>query len=159
MQVLHEDKDRKVIPRWRDFRRQLITREFEPIGALEQPIVLPREFLDEKLIAWKENKNLTYATDLVSSAIVLGRKDEVKNAAKYILKKPVKNNETSHRIAKYALGIKNELNTELSPKALDIQTKRQMIHSLKDKLKKENKNVFLWNDLALLYESLGFYEQ
>lgn len=160
MQVIHEDKDRKIIPRWRSFHRELITGELKPLKQLEEPITLPKEFLDEKIESWRENKTLTHATDLVSSALVLGHESEVIEAAKFILSKPQKGNEVSHTIAKRALGIEVENDDiELCPEVLDIKQNRKKIHDLKIQLQDEPRNVFILNDIALLYESLGFYEQ
>jgi tetratricopeptide (TPR) repeat protein len=160
MQVLHEDKDRKIIPRWRSFHRELITGELKPLKQLEEPIKLPKEFLDEKIESWRENKTLTHATDLVSSALVLGHESEVIDAAKFILSKPQKGNEISHIIAKRALGIEVENDDiNISPEILDIKQDRKKIHELKMRLQEEPRNVFILNDIALLYESLGFQEQ
>lgn len=160
MQVLHEDKERKVIPRWRSFHRQLIAGEMKPLRQLEKPIKLSRVFLDEKLDSWNENKTLTHATDLVSAAIVLGCEAEVLDAAKFILSQPQKRNEVAHIIAKRALGIETKCNDlQLRPEVLDVDRNRQKIHNLKVRLYEEPRNVFLWSDLALIYESLGFYNQ
>jgi Flp pilus assembly protein TadD len=160
MQVLHEDKDRKVIPRWRSFRRELITGELKPLTPLEKPIKLPLEFLDEKFNSWKENKTVTHATDLVSSAIVLGRESEVADIAKFILSKPQKGNEVAHIIAKHALGIETKHDDiDHCTEILDVEKGRQAIRDLKIQLQDEPKNIFIWNDIALLYESLGFQKQ
>jgi len=160
MQVLHEDKERKVIPRWRSFHRQLISGETKPLRQLEKPIKLSRDFLDEKLDSWNENKTLTHATDLVSAAIVLGYEAEVLDAAKFILSQPQKRNEVAHIIAKRALGIETKCNDlQLRPEVLDVDRNRKKIHNLKVRLHEDPRNVFLWNDLALIYESLGFYHQ
>lgn len=160
MQVLHEDKDRKIIPRWRSFQRQLLIGELKPLEPLKEPIKLPRDFLDEKLKSWSENKTLTYATDLVSAAIVLGRESEAVDAAKFILSKPKERNEVAHIVAKHALGIENKCNDiEINTDKLDVERNKQDIHKLKIRLYKEPRNVFLWSDLALLYESLGIYKK
>ncbi len=160
MQVLHEDKERKIIPRWRSFHRQLVMGEFKPLIQLEEPIKFPSEFLDEKLNSWKKNKTITHATDLVSSAIVLGRESEVADVAKFILSKSRRGNEVARIVAKYALGIKDkDDDVDLRPEKLDVEKNRQTVHKLKIKLQEEPRNIFLCNDIALLYESLGFQDQ
>ena len=80
-----EDKDRKVIPGWRDSLTTATKGELDSLGSLNQTPLSDRDFFAEKLNAWKTSKGLSQAAELVASAIVLKREDEAIEAAKAIL--------------------------------------------------------------------------
>ena len=86
MDLENAEKNRKVIPRLRDFKTTLI------LGELHSPVrggVINNIFLnasvEDELEAWENNRTLSFATDLVGSGFVLGLTDAVQEAADFIL--------------------------------------------------------------------------
>ncbi len=89
MDAIHDEKRRQVIPRWRDFHKTVTLGE---LGTLKE--ALPRnleEFVnvyEDKLRDWKVFKTTSFASDLLSTALILGKRDgEVEKAAEFLLSK------------------------------------------------------------------------
>jgi|GEM_PF-2381533 hypothetical protein len=85
MASLTKNINRNVVPNWRDYRT---TAELGEIGGYkvtntEIPLFSINDYID----AWKENKTIPYAGDLISAGIMNGKKNnsEVINAAKFII--------------------------------------------------------------------------
>src|SRR5713226_9223122 len=76
---------RHVIPRWRDSNSAAAQGELDPLTATVPEAPVTEDFLQQKLADWSENRTLVYAADLVASGLVLGRVEEVKDAATFIL--------------------------------------------------------------------------
>ena len=84
MPGMNEDRARQVVPRWRSFSDTVLYGELASLKPLPGPRFTD-EMLAKLLDEWKERQTLSVATDLVSSAIILGRHSVARDAAEFIL--------------------------------------------------------------------------
>src|SRR6266446_5059987 len=85
MSLALEQKDRRVIPRWRDFRTTVQSGDLNGGSPDTVKAIEAGRYFDEKLSAWQLSPSIETAADLVSSALVLGRHDEAAEAARFLL--------------------------------------------------------------------------
>ena len=83
--MLHEDKERKIIPRWRGFSTTLEIGELYPVHVLKKRRPIPNDILAIKRKEWEENHSISFAADLMSTGVAFGEEDCVKDAAEFIL--------------------------------------------------------------------------
>lgn len=85
MASFNEIDKRNVLPNWRSYIKTAISGEFQ--SSNKQTFIVPLFPLDEYIFAWKENRDIPYASDLVSAAMTNGQtgKSEVIEAAKFII--------------------------------------------------------------------------
>jgi hypothetical protein len=83
---IFENKDRRVIPNWRSFKKTVHLGELDNINLNTKSIEPPLS-IDHYIEDWKENKTLSYAGDLMSAASLNGHKknDIVLTAAKFVI--------------------------------------------------------------------------
>src|SRR5262245_40734789 len=110
MAKLYEDKNRKVVPRWRRFSTTLSLGELDHPSREKPPINLPAESFSARLAEWHEHATISYASDLLSCAIVVGKTAEVRKAAEQILSTDRVELAFARGVAERALG--------LSPKSI-----------------------------------------
>jgi len=105
MANIFEEKDRRVIPNWRSFKRTVSLGELNSstlIKAEKNEILFP---LDDYIFDFKKNLSLPHAGDLISAAIsngIVEHKDVI-NAAKFILSKKTLATNTQITLAKQIL--------------------------------------------------------
>src|SRR4051794_22291117 len=88
MALLHEDKDRRVIPRWRQFSEAQELGEVTSLGSSDRTGEIQKAGNPDfqlRLTDWQEQRTAGVAADLLSSAMVLGRLEEARGAAELIL--------------------------------------------------------------------------
>ena len=79
------DRPRNVIPRWRNFTNTVELGELgTPIGGQQSKSELPPD-LAHRLSNWRPTDAPVYSADLLSSALVAGRREAVVDAAKKLL--------------------------------------------------------------------------
>ncbi|MBC8471535.1 MAG: hypothetical protein H8D56_18895 [Planctomycetes bacterium] len=159
MSVLHEDKERKIIPRWRGFYTTLEIGELYPIHVLKKRRPIPNDILAIKRKEWEENHSISFAADLMSTGVAFGEEDCVKDAAEFILSNNMRLSETTKAIANHVLKVKPKEKLGDNEIESDEFSVRRQIHDLRLQLYDEPRNSFLWTNIALLYASLGFAEQ
>ncbi len=88
MASFNEIGKRNVLPNWRNYSKTVSVGEFQ--SPIKQNSIVPLFPLDEYIFAWKENKSIPFASDLVSAAITNGQmtESEVIDAAKFIISHP-----------------------------------------------------------------------
>jgi tetratricopeptide (TPR) repeat protein len=160
LSAILKERDRKVIPRWRDSQVTLITGELGSVGA--PPELQPRDdaFFDTKKREWKNKQSVPLATDLVGSAFVLGREPEAVEAARFI----ISNGKNASLIAKdLAMKVLHPGMSKHSPgihiDRPDNNNIRRKVHDLRVRSTKEPRNALLWVDLALQYTLLDEREK
>lgn len=161
MSVLHEDKERKIIPRWRGFYTTLEIGELYPVHVLNKRRPISKDILAIKRKEWEENRSISFAADLMSTGVAFGEEDYVKDAAEFILSNNKKLSETTKTIANHVLMIKPKeklVDNEIESEEFTFRVRRQ-IHDLRMQLYDEPRNSFLWTNISRLYANLGFEEQ
>lgn len=156
MAVFIDQKERNIIPRWRDFRTTISIGELNPSGTANESTLPAGDFLADKLQAWNENKTVSFATDLLGAAFVLGRQQEAEEAAKFILLPESGASSAARSLAKRIVvpeSHEETIDEEVIPES-EEQTHRQ-IHLLRRRLGDEPRNPILLVDLAREYTLLG----
>ena len=157
MTVIHETKDRKIIPRWRDFRTTLLTGELDPVGIAKPPHKHRPASLASRILAWRTNQSPSFAADLVASAFVLGEEDEpeVKEAARFLLSRNTASSEAAQLLSRRILDVETAaLSSENLPK-LTVDDLHSRLRLLRRRAREEPRNALLWADMALAYATLG----
>jgi len=154
-----EDKDRKVIPRLRSFRTTFALGELDSAGVFREAAYMGYEAsLETKIQAWKENRTVSFAADLVSAALVLQRPDEAKEAARFLMARnseaPLAAREVAQRILATEEGdVQPRVVVDVSlPHADQIFDRIRLMRS---RLRNEPRNSILWVELARAYALVG----
>ena len=147
MAVIYEDKDRKIVPRWRGALLTAALGELSTTLAPKRDLPNP-EFLRKRREDWERNRQIAYATDLVSAAFVCGQESLAQDAAEFVVKNQDKATPSAVRIAKKVLG------EDSSPTPENIDS-RIMIRNLRRRTVQDPHNAIAWTDLALNYTIQG----
>jgi tetratricopeptide (TPR) repeat protein len=152
--MLNELTDRKILPRWRNFRTTVA------LGELSSPhdqVVAPQDsgFLAARIFDWEQNPTPFVASDLVSIAFVVGKPEMAAAAAQFIVDNPSACPDASVRLAKLILNPKSLswAIPELEEENEEVLHRR--IHKIKRRLQDESRNSILWVELSRLYTIAG----
>ena len=146
-----EQKDRHVIPRWRDFKTTLALRELEnskdsePIGSDD------KEAIARRVEEFQVDHDIWHAADLLSSAFVVGDLESADLARKFIL-----SNRTGapEALVSFASRTSYEgVQTDFSSLGEDAQ--RRLIQKMRARLRNEPRNAILWVELSRLCSLQG----
>lgn len=160
MGVKHPETERRIVPRWHSFAATIRRGELSPLGDVHKGLQDARGDFEEKWTAWHRSRSVSYATDLVGSALVLDRPDQVKEAAQFIRNYP-----------RASLAAKTLAERVLDPNYLPLaedvpdirETGRQTIwariRNLRQRLTNDPRNAMAWCDLALDYAVLGIHSR
>lgn len=167
MASFNEIDRRNVLPNWRSYIKTAISGEFQ--SSNKQNFIIPLFPLDEYLFAWKENRSIPYASDLVSAAMTNGQtgKLEVIEAAKFIIAHSEDCSETQVICAQSILSdnksknIRNDIG--LSDKLLCLKDKdtryRESIRILRQQNFLFPYNAINYCELARYYANLGQWDK
>lgn len=164
MATFLEDKDRNVIPRWREYRTTAALGELDPLDSARDLGQGGEEYLRSKVRSWELNRSLSYAADLMGAALVLGRPVEARDAASYLLSPASGASKLLRRHAGQYLSLKSDDVSdvpELVPGTAEQLTERsrKRVHELRNRLKAEPRNVVALVDLSREYTVLGLNEK
>jgi tetratricopeptide (TPR) repeat protein len=143
-----EDKNRKIIPRWRQSR--LTTELGELVSFVKRRAgPSPQSALLEKIEEWRRKQTLPLAAEVVGAAIVLGREHEAEEAARFII---TAGTEAPLPVRELAAVI-------IEPKRADasdaIERPSAQIRVIRGRLRDNPNNAVAWVDLSREYASLG----
>jgi tetratricopeptide (TPR) repeat protein len=153
------DKDRKIIPRWRDARTAIESNEFNsPVSKLKRVRSIDTS-LEGRIRAWQWKPSIVTAADLVSSAVALGRIADAKLAAEFLLQPQSTATITVKRLAHRILGegfVDEKVGpVDLPAFAVHEESVRGEIGRLRRAIQDTPRNSFLWVDLSRSYATLG----
>jgi tetratricopeptide (TPR) repeat protein len=129
--------------------------ELQPLEESRDAAIISPQALTENIRAWGENKTLSFATDLVSSAFVVGLPDAAREAAKLVLDDKWGAGEIAKRIARSLLSAPSESTASESPRRPGQDDLYSEIHLNRQTLQKDPRNPLVWLDLARTYTILG----
>lgn len=161
--MLIEDKDRKVIPRWRDSRTSAALGEMDSLSVRDDKPESPEALVAQKVREWKTHRSVSFASDVVATALSVGLEDaDADEAAGFVADHP-EAPPIAKAVAKRFLG-SDELSAHLLEEVtlespLELGERRHRIHRLRKYLIDSPRNVLARADLALEYASLGMAEQ
>jgi tetratricopeptide (TPR) repeat protein len=163
MAIFWERKDRKVIPRLRDFDSTIANGEFTPLNQIEITKDFNKNLIKEQINDWRANKEGGFAADLLSSAFVLGLESEPETiqAAEFILANaneyPFPLKQLAERIS---IGNATQMTlTAESSDGVNLEIYSFKIHYLRNELSQNPYNAINWVELARSYTILGKSEK
>jgi len=158
------DKERRLIPNWRSFGKTTVLGELNSVSNIDKNEGLIFG-IDDYIIDWKANKSASFASDLLSAAIVnnFTKNNEVINAANFILSNSDKATKSQINIAQTIIKansneiieFENFTNVENLNDVLNVKSIWRKIGEIKKKIKKYPYNSILYVELSRLYSIIG----
>jgi tetratricopeptide (TPR) repeat protein len=160
------DPDRQVVPRLREYRASLARKELAPVERVE-PEVPAADSINQLLDDWKHDHSVSVASDLVSSAFIVGLDAAAIDAAEFLLKHPSATRSARSIAAIYLKRPDESVLEEIVDVAAtpcdDVngippyasRRFQARIHSARSQLVEFPRNPILWTDLARLYTTVG----
>ena len=152
------DKDRNVIPRWRDFKTTVTLGELNSAADFQSEwATVESDFFQNKLLAWQVHKSIPFAADVVSAGFVLRQYAEAKEAAKFLLQQSDGVSDVLRQLADHILNPSDEvyratrLQMLCDPEPEEIRLK---IHRLRVRLHNEPRNSIAYVELSRSYTLL-----
>ncbi len=145
-----EEKDRKIIPRWRSFSRTVARGELDSLGKSPSKSIVLDETFQEKILEWEERRLLPFASEVVAGGIVLGREAEAAEAAHFIISLGDDAPSAVRKVAEQIVGLP-------SPDAVrpNDDEEHGPAKELRERLSEDPRNSIAWVDLALHYAKVG----
>jgi hypothetical protein len=159
MATILKNRDRNVIPRWRDFRSTVSLGELQhPAEVRKTPRLVPD--LKELYQDWRDNQSLAFAGDLLSAASMTADKYLAREAAEYVLSMEASLGKQHPLItlAHSALSSYSSITTTDMPLRF-ASTASDEIAALRLRLASSPRNAVGWVDLSLLFASRGLPEK
>ena len=157
MSQFWQQRDRNVIPRWRDFLSTV------QLGELNVPLpggdVRPLSDLTDLATDWQHNRSVSFAGDLISAALVSGNLAAARDASEFVLNSAGEVTPPLKALARRILS--GELRTPvLAPEPLEfngVQGSRRSeeISTTRKMLREYPSDAVLWMDFAYLYAGRG----
>jgi hypothetical protein len=154
MDAHSETSNRRVVPRWRSYHDALRSGELSWSDTRSAGQLAGEEFMNERVVAWRDTRALPFAIDLVCSAHVLGAVGAAREAAEFILENQANVASSAVLLARLAL----EDDGYIPPPNNTGQNRfqiREIVAQQKQRRVSEPRNAFVWTDLARLYVQLG----
>jgi tetratricopeptide (TPR) repeat protein len=145
-----DNRERHIVPRWHRAGKAAILREIAPLSPGERPLSSEDlRLLSERRLDWETHPTLPFASDFVGTALVLGKHEEAREAAAFILGRHAA---TGVRLlADRALhpqpGVAS-VEDDLDMDVVDPVAFRQRIRALRAALRRGPRNPLAWSDLA-----------
>jgi tetratricopeptide (TPR) repeat protein len=150
--LLWEQKDRHIVPRWRDFRTTLSLGELQ--DAKERPPIASddKNAVAHRVQEFEANRDIWHAADLLSSAFVIGDSESAQIARNFIL-----NNASVAPKSLHLFASGNEPQGDYLGNGLSFErdSQQKLIHGIRKRLRSEPRNALLWVELSRLYTVLG----
>jgi Flp pilus assembly protein TadD len=161
MSELLKQRDRNVIPRWRDFRSTAHLGELDSVKPEPGPQSVGD--LNVLLVDWQEHKTVSFAGDLISAAVVSGNPGAAREAAQFVL---TLGDAVSPGLRGLAERVTSGKTTpslaDLEPLSLTPDLARRpsaAILSTRHRLIDHPADAILWMDLGYLYAIRGLHEK
>lgn len=159
MSVTQPDKDRRLLPRWQASNQSIAAGELSTIEPA-QVTEFDTTHFEERRREWERVRSLEVAAELVGSALVLGRTNEVQPAARLLADSRSDVSPALHEMALHALGAAptNRAAGAIvisSGSARDKAKVYNGVSRLRRQLNEYPRNPLSWVDLGRLYTILG----
>ena len=150
--------NRQIVPRWHIYNNALHMGETQPVNTKSQPKLSAEMFYREKEADWSTYRELSYATDLVGTALMINdfNNPVVHQAAEFILKQKHRTSNIATEIAQRVLESRNIQNKQAD---LITESQKKLIYNrisvIKGFLRDYPYNPISWVDKAFYYAMLG----
>jgi tetratricopeptide (TPR) repeat protein len=155
-----DDRERHVIPRW---HRSATAAARKELGSAIRPpdrVLESNELalLEDKRLDWEGHQSLSYATDFVGTALLVGEPLMARDAASFILGRSLQTPEGARLLAARALAPDGPvvLAGEISGHEVEPAVRaNRRIRTLRASLGRGPRNPLAWADIAYEYALLG----
>lgn len=158
MSLFLPDKDRRVIPRWRDFLVTVSTGELDGERLPSSKRAPDIETLRHKTRIWEAEHSIEAAADLVAAAIVFGEPGSALDAAQFLVAPGSTATAPVKAIADRVLG-KHESDALVALEGAGSTPEPRVVHGKIHGLRRRTvatpRNSFVWVDLSLAYATIG----
>ncbi len=163
MAGINEDRDRQVVPLWRNFQATSQRGELAQAVAPNRAEPFSDVMVTEALADWEARPGLSVASDLVSISLTLGRFNLAAAAAKFVLDDPAAPASARGVAASYLAGGRptpagdapGRPSNEPADDLPLIDRLRGGVRDARRRLIAYPRNPILWSNLARLHLSLG----
>lgn len=161
MELENADKNRKVIPRLRDFKTTLVLGELHSTLPSAVNAIPLEASIDDELEDWENNRTLSFAADVVGSGFVLNQTDKIQEAAEFILSDEVQATELQKRIARqvkdpyYGTHLSRTEETLPDSSDLMIEHSQRQVNKYRHQLSQSPRNPIIFVELAREFATLG----
>jgi tetratricopeptide (TPR) repeat protein len=158
MHPLLDDDSRQVIPRWRPSRLTMRLGELASSSQFDRSL-LQAELIAEKLEEWKRERSLSFATDVLASAIIAGEVPDACEAAEFVLSSEAHASEAAKAVARRV--ISPQVFDDFLPPGGEANQDyhRAAVRAARARTRADARNALAWVDMSLAYASLGFPKQ
>jgi tetratricopeptide (TPR) repeat protein len=148
--VFLEERNRRVLPRWRDFETTLRLGELNNLKPRDPVSTEDSGTVAQRALEWQHNPTIWHAADLLNSAFVIGDDERCKEAVEFIL----------HNRALAPLALVNLAEQCVQPgshadSVYGEEELPKMLHVIRTRLNNEPRNAIQWVELSRLYILLG----
>jgi tetratricopeptide (TPR) repeat protein len=162
MNEIENEKDRRIIPRWRNSRKAKNSREINSIYQNHDRNI-DFSFLKDKQFLWENDKNLINAIEYVTAAYIQESYSDCIPAAQSILETLEFVHPQVLKIAEEILIKTGKINISTIATQQEINLDKNVIyskiHALRNCLSKFPRNAIFWSDLAQSYTNIGLSDQ
>jgi Flp pilus assembly protein TadD len=146
--------DRNVIPRWRGYQDTVLIGELDPPGLTRpRPWSANRDGFEIRTQEWVRERRLSFAADLVGSALVLGPSHEAVQAAKELLDSGPASPLLAQAAKRVIDLMENESERgELQPREVSSSAE---VARLRRSTRLNMRNAFRWAELARFFTIQG----
>ena len=152
--MLLEQKDRRILPRLRDFWTTLALGELsnsKPPGPISEE---DRNALTQRASELEKDRTIWHAADLLSSAFVVNDRERLEEAASFVLE-----HRQSAPPPLVAMAARVRQPSKREPvddvETIEAESIARSIHAVRTRLHDEPRNAIQWVELARLYTLLG----
>ena len=150
------DPDRKVIPRLRTFQATGRLGELDPIDKPRLHDPTNDSFLAKKIAAWKRQQTAGHASDLIGTALTVGKLGpEALTAARVLRDGRREISPWTLELANAALGIDRTSPVQSSLVGIEQPLLNTQVRIFRQLLREEPNDPVTWVDLAYAYACLG----
>jgi tetratricopeptide (TPR) repeat protein len=147
--LFFEQKNRSVVPRWRDFRTTLALGELENSKDSEPISSETKAAIARRVEEFRVDQDIWHAADLLSSASVAGDVESANLARTFILA-----NQTGAPKALVSFA-SAERRSQTDFSSIGEEAQQKLIHKIRARLRDEPRNAILWVELARFYTLHG----
>jgi len=158
MSLAQPDKDRRLLPRWRSPTDAALAGELFPLGQAPDAtrrLIISEQF-DQAVQEWRETGSAEAGSEVVESAIVLGREGEIVDVAAELITesglKPEVKRLARRVLASDDFGKTDSVSTDLN---VDVAAIRGAIASLRLQVRRDPRSALAWMEIGRLHTMLG----
>ena len=160
MAIVNQDKDRKIVPRWRHVLLTALRGELSSLKQAGRDFSAAHAALSRRRAAWDDQHTFSFAADLVATAFSVGDPTIATDAAQFILDHGPPTFALANRIAHLILHpIPTAMPQGSQPNDLEDHHVHNLLAAYRARLHNEPRNPLLWIELARLYEILAVHQK